>query len=199
MTERARRFRLLALVVAVGVALDQITKQLADAHLRGRGIVTVIDGFLELRYARNPGAFFSLGAELDPSVRRVFFVVASLAATALIVRIYTRTPATQGALRWALVLLLAGAVGNLIDRALSGEVIDFVHMYWRGVFDWATFNVADVLITAGLAFIVADMFLPRRAVPLETVSHETVSHETVSHEIAPTPESPPTEPTETTP
>lgn len=185
MTERARRWGLLAGVVTVGVALDQITKQLAHAHLRGRGIVTVIDGFLELRYARNPGAFFSLGAELDPTIRRVFFVAASLAATALILRIYARTPAAHVALRWALVLLLGGAVGNLIDRALSGEVIDFVHMYWRGVFDWATFNVADVLITAGLAFIVADMFLPRRAAPAEQAPE------------AAQPE--PTTPTETTP
>jgi len=185
MTERARRWGLLASVVTVGVALDQITKQLAHTHLRGRGIVTVIDGFLELRYARNPGAFFSLGAELDPTIRRVFFVAASLAATALILRIYARTPSAQVALRWALVLLLGGAVGNLIDRALTGEVIDFVHMYWRGVFDWATFNVADVLITAGLAFIVADMFLPRRAAASEPAP-EAVQAE-------------PTTPTETTP
>lgn len=118
MSERARGWGLLGAVVAVGVALDQITKQLADAHLRGRGIVTVIDGFFDLRYARNPGAFFSLGAGLEPSVRRAFFVAASLAASALIVRIYAKTPASQGALRWALAFLLAGAISNLIDRAL---------------------------------------------------------------------------------
>lgn len=173
MSERARRWGLLGAVVAVGVALDQITKQLADAHLRGRGLVTVIDGFFELRYARNPGAFFSIGAELDPSVRRVFFVVASLAATALIVRIYARVHEGQAALRWALMLLLAGAIGNLIDRAFAGEVIDFVHLYWRGVLDWATFNVADVLITFGLVLIVLDMFLPRRAPAAEPATETT--------------------------
>ena len=86
----------------------------------------------------------------------------------------------------ALVLLLGGAIGNLIDRAISGEVIDFVHLYWRGVFDWATFNVADVLITAGLAFIVADMFLPRRAAPSEPQPSEPAPPE-------------PSTPTETTP
>jgi len=173
MSERARGWGLLGAVVAVGVALDQITKQLADAHLRGRGIVTVIDGFFDLRYARNPGAFFSLGAGLEPSVRRAFFVAASLAASALIVRIYAKTPASQGALRWALAFLLAGAIGNLIDRALWGEVIDFVHLYWRGVLDWATFNVADVLITFGLVFIVIDMFIPRRAAAPQPASSET--------------------------
>jgi signal peptidase II len=158
-----KRWILLGAVVTVGVALDQIAKRLADAHLRGRGLVTVIDGCFDLRYARNPGAFFSLGADLSPGLRRGVFVVASVAAAALIGRLYARARAKQRALRWALMLLLAGALGNLVDRLLYGEVIDFVHLYWRGVFDWATFNVADVLIVAGLALLVVDMFQPRRS------------------------------------
>jgi signal peptidase II len=177
MSTSARRFGLLAAVVLGGVAVDQITKYLADTYLRGRGIVTVIDGFFELRYARNPGAFFSLGADLDPSVRRVLFVVASLVATALIMRLYIKTGETQSILRGGLMLLMSGAVGNLIDRAIQGEVIDFVHLYWRGVFDWATFNVADVLITAGLALLVVDIFLPRTAA---SASSEPAASETSS-------------------
>ena len=154
---------LLATVVVVGVVVDQITKQLADAFLRGRGLVTVLDGFFELRYARNPGAFFSLGAELTPGLRRAVFVIASLAASALIVRLFARAEREQRALRWALMLLLAGAIGNLVDRVVYGSVIDFVHLYWRGVFDWATFNVADVLIVAGLVLLVVDLFRSRSA------------------------------------
>ena len=52
--EPKRRWGLLAAVVVVGVAADQITKYLAEIHLRGRGLVRVIDGFFEFRYARNP-------------------------------------------------------------------------------------------------------------------------------------------------
>ncbi len=162
-TTQRPRWALLAVVVSVGVILDQITKYLADADLRGRGLVRVVDGFFELRYARNPGAFFSLGAELSPDVRRLVFVLASAAASALIVRLYMRAREDQRALRWALMLLLAGALGNLIDRARQGEVIDFVHLYWRDVLDWATFNVADVFITFGLVLLVVDMFWPSRA------------------------------------
>ena len=157
-----KRWMMLGAVVTAGVALDQLAKQLANAFLRGHGLVTVIDGCFDLRYARNPGAFFSLGAELSPGLRRGVFVLASVAAAALIGRLYARAAATQRALRWALMLLLAGALGNLVDRLLYGEVIDFVHLYWRGVFDWATFNVADALIVAGLALLVVDMFRPRR-------------------------------------
>ncbi|HJL16749.1 MAG TPA: signal peptidase II [Sandaracinaceae bacterium LLY-WYZ-13_1] len=161
--ETRGRWSTLATVVVVGVALDQIGKQLAEAFLRGRGVVRVVDGFFELRYARNPGAFFSLGAELAPALRRTVFVVASVAAVALIVRLYARAARAQRALRWALMLLLAGALGNLVDRVLYGEVIDFVHLYWRDVFDWATFNVADALIVGGLASLVVDLFRARRA------------------------------------
>lgn len=155
-----RRWVTLAVVVAVGVAIDQATKLLADAYIRGRGLVTVIDGFLELRYARNPGAFFSMGADLSPGIRRVVFIGASAVAVALIVRLYQRAEAHQRALRGALLLLLAGAFGNLVDRVLHGEVIDFVHMYWRGVFDWATFNVADALLVGGVVLLLVDLFFP---------------------------------------
>lgn len=163
MNARARRWGLLSAVVLSGTVLDQVTKHFANVHLRSRGLVSVIDGFVELRYARNPGAFFSLGAELPPDLRRVLLVGASLAASALILRLYTRIEENERVLGWALMLLLAGAVGNLIDRALEGEVVDFLHVYWRGVFDWATFNVADIFITMGLALLIVDMLLPRRA------------------------------------
>lgn len=155
-----RRWGLLAAVVVVGVLVDQVTKHLATAHLADRGIVPVIEGFFDLRYARNPGAFFSLGADLAPDVRRAVFVLASLAASLLIVRLYARATEDQRALRAGLALLLSGALGNLIDRIVSGAVVDFVHLYFRDL-HWATFNVADVLITAGLGFLVLDLFRRR--------------------------------------
>lgn len=159
---KQKKWIVLASVVAAGVIFDQLTKFLAHAELRGRGLVPVLEGFLELHYVRNPGAFFSMGADLTPDVRRTLFVLASLIASALMVRLYARATEDQRALRWALILLLGGALGNLIDRVLYGEVIDFVHLYYRGVFDWATFNVADVLITAGLVLLVVDLVRPRR-------------------------------------
>lgn len=187
-----RRWILLAAVVIGGVVADQVTKHLADLHLNGRGLVTVIDGFFELRYARNPGAFFSLGAELDPSLRRIVFVGASIAASFLIVRLYARATENQRLLRGAMMLLLSGAIGNLIDRALYGEVIDFVHLYWRDLgIDWATFNVADVLITGGLVLLVADLFVPSRAPAAEAApapqppAEETDRVERVASETTP--------------
>jgi signal peptidase II len=170
MKEIWKKWGLLGVVVAVGVAADQITKQWADAELRDAGIVPVIEGFFRLDYSRNPGAFFSLGADMSPGVRRIFFVVATLGAVLLITHLYRKSEPSHKALRWALALLLAGALGNLVDRAMSGEVIDFLHLHWQEAFHWATFNLADIYITIGLVLLVWDMIKPRKKVATTTKS-----------------------------
>lgn len=162
-TRRARVLVPWGVALAFGAVLDQLTKQWAELYVRPRGIVTLIPDWLDLRYVRNPGAFFSLGAELEPGLRRVLLCAASALVLGLIVRLYVRVSA-QGALaRWGLALLAGGAVGNLIDRVLSGEVVDFVHLHYGGVLRWATFNLADVVITLGLCLLALDMLRPRVA------------------------------------
>lgn len=159
----AGRWTLLALFLPLAVIVDQVTKQIADAQLAGRGLVIVLDGLFMLDYSRNPGAFFSLGADLEPTLRRVFFVTATLLAVALVLHLYRRVLEGQRALRWGLLLLLAGAVGNLVDRVMYGEVIDFLRLHYRDVFYWATFNVADMYICFGLVLLAVDAFHPRRS------------------------------------
>jgi len=160
-----RRWLLASLVVVSGVILDQLTKRLVEAELRSVQIVSVIDGFFELRYSRNSGAFFSIGESVPETPRRIGFVVLTLAALGLMTRLYAKTDDSQKLLRWALVLLCTGAIGNLIDRILYGEVIDFLHLHLREVFHWATFNVADIYIAGGLVLLVWDLVRsqPRKA------------------------------------
>lgn len=156
-------WRLPAVVVASGVLLDQITKQLATTHQMGQPFREVIPGYFELRYSLNRGAFFSFGADFDPSFRQGFFVVTSTVVILLILRLFRKLPPAQRTARWALVLLLTGAIGNLIDRIRSGEVVDFLHLHVRDVFHWATFNVADIYIAAGLCLLILDLVRPQTA------------------------------------
>lgn len=160
-----RRWLLAGLVVVTGVILDQLTKRLADAELRSVQIVSVVDGFFELRYSRNSGAFFGLGGSLPETPRRVVFVVLTVGALALMTRLFHKADDSQKLLRWALVLLCTGAIGNLLDRILYGEVIDFLHLHIGEIFHWATFNVADIYIAGGLVLLVWDLVrsLPRKA------------------------------------
>jgi signal peptidase II len=141
-----------------GVALDQFGKRWAVAELRPHAPVELIAGFLELRLVRNSGAFFSIGEGLPVELRALLLSCASVLVLALIAAAYRRAR-EQVVLRWALCLLASGAVGNLIDRVRHGSVVDFVHMHAGTAVDWATFNLADVWITAGLVLLIVDAFV----------------------------------------
>ncbi|MGE0787882.1 MAG: signal peptidase II [Sandaracinaceae bacterium] len=159
-----RRAAQLVAVAGPLVLCDQATKAWAEASLAGRAEeLPVIDGAVSLLAVHNPGAFFGLGASLTGEVRVAMFACATLLATALIGGLHLRSRPSQRVLRMSLGLLLAGAVGNLIDRMRIGEVIDFLHLRLIGTAEQVTVNLADVFITAGLALVVIDALRARRA------------------------------------
>ncbi|MFQ1004351.1 signal peptidase II [Modestobacter sp. SSW1-42] len=124
------------LILAAG---DLAVKEVAEHSLaEGR---TIDLGLLDLRLGYNPGAAFSLGAGL-PSW--VVLVVSGLISAGVAVYAWRAAPAAPWLLRLGLTAVLAGAVGNLADRAGDGLVTDYLHTGW-----WPTFNLADVLITLG--------------------------------------------------
>jgi signal peptidase II len=122
--------------------------------------VELIAGVLELQLVRNPGVFFSVGASLPHPLRALLLSAAGALVLGLIVAMYLKAR-EQVVLRWALCLLASGAIGNLIDRVLHGSVVDFVHLHAGSAIDWATFNLADVWITAGLVLLIIDAFVHR--------------------------------------
>ena len=145
---------------AVLVVLDQITKiAIQRALVQGQSI-DVLPPVLSLVLAYNPGAAFSFLAS-GSGWQRYFFLAIALVASVLIIYMMIKH-ATDRFLCFALALVLSGAVGNLIDRAVYGAVVDFVLVRWPGgpaVFDpWPVFNVADSCITVGAALLIWDSF-----------------------------------------
>jgi signal peptidase II len=150
---------MLVFVAALLIALDQVTKQWAESTfpLGGPGMPLGL-GF-NLTYVRNSGAAFGIFQD-GTLLLAILSLAVSLGILAyLIVRRHALLPLQ----RWALTLIFAGAVGNMIDRFLYGYVIDFIHFH-MGSFDFPVFNVADscVVIGAGL-MILAGFFSPRPA------------------------------------
>jgi signal peptidase II len=109
-----------------------------------------------MNYVENPGAAWGLFRGLSESFRNALFKVISLGAVAFILHYYRRLRADQRFLQLALSFVLAGAVGNFVDRIARGYVVDFVEWYWwnRPDIRWPTFNVADSLIVVGVAMLV---------------------------------------------
>ncbi len=145
------------LMAGAVVVVDQATKIAISRELSFRDQVTLVDGVLDLVYARNPGAAFSMLATAPAWFRGPFFVAVSVCAIVAIVIVVARSGAADRFLRIALGGILGGAVGNLVDRLLYGEVIDFIDVHW-GVHHWPAFNVADSAISVSVVAIFLHSF-----------------------------------------
>jgi len=158
------RYRILAIISAVIIALDQATKLYVDANFRLHESMPVIRGFFNLTYVRNKGAAFGILA--DNAVRIPFFITVSIVAMLGILWYINRIRNDQKLAVFSLSLVFAGACGNLIDRVRLGEVIDFLDVFWQR-YHWPAFNVADSAITVGVTLLLIDMWREDRKKPVE--------------------------------
>lgn len=143
-----------AVVLCSCIGCDQWTKSLATEHLRQAPAMSFLGDTLRIQYAENPGAFLGAGSQLPPTTRFTILVVINGLFLALIASlVFFKRPAG----RWqhlAVVLLLAGGIGNLIDRLFhNGLVIDFLNV-GIGPLRTGIFNVADMAIMAGFGILI---------------------------------------------
>jgi signal peptidase II len=140
-------------LIALGiVVLDQVTKVVVLERLAPGERVDVVDGLVALTLVMNPGLAFGLLANL-PAAWRWIVVALSVVALIVLARVAVRVLPGGG---WvdiaAIAMIFGGAVGNLIDRARFGAVVDFIDVYY-GTWHWPAFNVADSAITIGVLFL----------------------------------------------
>lgn len=157
----ARRLEVLtALIVAV---LDQVSKSLVRDSMELWESINVIPGFLNLTRVHNTGAAFGMLNTADLPFKAVVLTGVALMALAGVAWYAASIPRADLLARLGVAGIAGGAVGNLIDRATTGYVLDFVDAYWRGWHFWA-FNVADAAITVGVCLMLLDLLgLGRRA------------------------------------
>ena len=145
-------------VVMIGtiVVIDQLTKFLVRATIPLYAKRVIIPDVLDVTHVQNTGAAFGLLNAADfPYKSAVMIGIATLALVAI--SIYARQLGAHEKLsRYGLALILGGAFGNLIDRAIAGYVVDFVDVYWGEAHFWA-FNVADAAITIGAILVLLEM------------------------------------------
>jgi len=138
------------------LAVDQLTKQIVRHMLPLHDTVRIIPGFLDFTHVQNTGAAFGLlNAAEFPYKPAVMIGIAAIALVA-IAAYGAQLGFHERLARFGLSLILGGAFGNLIDRAVVGYVVDFVDVYWGGAHFWA-FNVADAAISVGAVLVLLDM------------------------------------------
>jgi signal peptidase II len=152
-------WRWLPLTVIV-IVIDQITKLMIVRHFDFGERYQLLP-VLDLTLAFNTGAAFSFLADASGWQRWFFAALAIGVGGILVVWLRRLGARTQWLLACALSLILAGAIGNVIDRIRLGHVVDFVLVYWKNHL-FPAFNVADSAITVGAVLLLLDAFLETR-------------------------------------
>ena len=149
-----------ALLTIVAIALDQWIKYLVETRLELHQPVEILP-FLALFRTYNTGIAFSM---LD-SFGDIGLIVVSVCVVAFVLYLAARTEPAQVLARIGFALIVGGALGNVIDRATYGHVIDYI-LFHTPVWSFAVFNLADAFITVGAVAVVFDEFIGwRRQTP----------------------------------
>lgn len=161
--------------IVVLTTFDQATKRLAETLLSFATPVEILPS-LNLMLTYNEGAAFSLLSDAG-GWQRWFFIVIAVAICAYIIRWLSQLQANQVYTARALVLIVSGGLGNVIDRILFAKVTDFIDVYyisqeqclplffnWSQIScHWPTFNVADILICLGTALLLTQILRENRS------------------------------------
>ncbi|NBO39224.1 signal peptidase II [bacterium] len=156
-----------SLALEKGYTRDKVTSNWLDFHLT---------------YVRNPGAAWGSFANAPEHIRLWLFYAVTVFVSGMILYLFRSAHPGQRLARTALVLVLAGAAGNFVDRLLLKYVIDWLHFHWRAIgweYSFPVFNWADVAINVGIALMLIDMLLQeialRRGIRSESPQGQTAT------------------------
>jgi signal peptidase II len=150
-----RKFAAPLVAAAVLMVSDQLSKAWIVRHFGLYEARAVLENHFHLVHVRNRGVAFGFLSNLDPAWVNPLLIVATAVAVVAVLGYLHYLPG-RGPAPCGLGLILGGAVGNLIDRARLGYVVDFLDVHWRQ-YHWPAFNLADIGITVGILLLILDM------------------------------------------
>ncbi len=149
-----KRGHIIGLTILTVFLLDRLTKSVIIGYLAVGDVIPVVPGFFDIVHVRNRGAAFGI---LGGGGTASAVVLAIVSALAIAVLFYLIKEATTRLQIFALSLITGGALGNLVDRIVLGEVVDFLDFHARG-YHWPAFNVADSAITIGVVLALVSFY-----------------------------------------
>lgn len=157
-----KRFWILLLIISFLIILDQFVKGAIQTNFQLGESVPVIKGFFSLSYVQNTGIAFGIGSGSSEWFRVLMFIALPCLICIALFYFMIKEIKKNFWLPLAYALILAGAIGNLIDRFLLGYVVDMFHFYWKS-YHFHVFNIADSVITIGAVILGIDqVFLQKK-------------------------------------
>ncbi len=164
------RFWTLSLLIAALIIIDQLSKGAIQSSLYYGQTIPVLEGFFSIAYVKNSGAAFGFMAQGPDWFRQIFFLGLPVLFCGYIFYLLVKTLRGPFYISLAYALIIAGAVGNLIDRFSLGYVVDFLMFYWKDEANhFPAFNVADSCITVAAGLLIIDFIsqLKNKKTPAE--------------------------------
>lgn len=158
------KYKILFALFPCLLLLDQITKFYVARNMELYYSIPVVKNFFNLTYLRNKGAAFSIFAQSN--FRLPFLILVSVIAIFAITVYFRNIRPDEKRTAAGLSFIMAGAVGNLMDRVRHGEVVDFLDAHWYG-HHWPSFNVADTAICVGVFILAVGMFIEEQRLKAE--------------------------------
>ncbi len=153
-----KKYLILLTIAGLIVSIDQASKLYIHSYFSYGESITVLKGFFNLTYVRNPGAAFGFLSTSPETFRHAFFLSIPPIALAFIIYILRSVPNSDIIQIVALSGIFGGAIGNYIDRIRFRYVIDFLDFHIKNKYVWPAFNVADSAIVCGVIVLLLIMF-----------------------------------------
>ena len=152
------KYLFLFVISSALIVIDQYTKFMVTLHIPLSYSINIVEGFFNLTHVRNSGVAFGIFSEQNSELKPYLLIFVSIIAIIAILVIFHQTEREKRLVQGGLVLVFSGAIGNLIDRVLHKEVIDFIDIFFNNR-HWPAFNVADACITIGVMLLAADLLV----------------------------------------
>ena len=146
---------------AVVLALDRLSKWIVESHVSAMDTVRVIPGLFNIVRSENRGMAFGILNDSTSQWPGTLLLALSAAAVVFVAAVLWNGQRLDRCSFWGLTLIMGGAAGNVLDRAVWGRVTDFLDFYIRD-YHWFAFNVADSGLCIGAALILLDIWLSRQ-------------------------------------
>lgn len=138
------------ILLIIGIIIDQVTKIWAISNLKGKDSIIVIKNWLHLNYVENSGAAF--GIFQDATI--IFAIITIVVCFGISYYLLKNSNNIDIYIKLPLVMIMSGAIGNLIDRLRLGYVVDFIYTPLGGIYDFPVFNFADIFVTVSAVFLI---------------------------------------------
>ena len=149
----------IALLIIGNIAIDQISKILIRIYVNYNEIIPLIGDTFIMTKVENSGAFLGIGSDLSPIIRLLVLLILPILVLGYLIYFILKNKELDRYSIIALTAIAGGGIANVYDRIVYGEVTDFLHIDFGGVFRTGIFNIADVSVSTGMIMLFVDSFI----------------------------------------